>query len=48
MELRHLAVDRIDLLQLHRIDATVPFEDQIGELKSLQDKGKIRHIGLSD
>jgi pyridoxine 4-dehydrogenase len=48
MELRHLAVDRIDLLQLHRIDATVPFEDQIGELKALQDEGKIRHIGLSE
>jgi len=48
MELRHLAVDRIDLLQLHRIDTTVPFEDQIGELKALRDEGKIRHIGLSE
>ncbi|MEJ3405394.1 aldo/keto reductase [Rathayibacter sp. YIM 133350] len=48
MELRHLAVERIDLLQLHRIDSTVPFEDQIGELKALQDEGKIRHIGLSE
>lgn len=48
MELRHLAVDRIDLLQLHRIDSTVPFQDQIGELKALQDEGKIRHIGLSE
>jgi pyridoxine 4-dehydrogenase len=47
-ELRHLAVDRIDLLQLHRIDTTVPFEDQIGELKALRDEGKIRHIGLSE
>jgi pyridoxine 4-dehydrogenase len=47
-ELRHLAVDRIDLLQLHRIDTTVAFEDQIGELKALQDEGKIRHIGLSE
>jgi pyridoxine 4-dehydrogenase len=45
---RHLAVDCIDLLQLHRIDTTVPFEDQIGELKALQDEGKIRHIGLSE
>lgn len=48
MELRLLDVDRIDLLQLHRIDETVPFEDQIGELKTLQDEGKIRHIGLSE
>ena len=45
--LRRLAVDRIDLLQLHRIDPTVPFEDQIGELRKLQDEGKIRHLGLS-
>jgi len=45
--LRRLAVDRIDLLQLHRIDPTVPLEDQIGELRKLQDEGKIRHIGLS-
>ncbi|RZI53536.1 MAG: oxidoreductase [Pseudonocardia sp.] len=48
MELRLLDVDRIDLLQLHRIDETVPFEDQIGELKTLQGEGKIRHIGLSE
>lgn len=48
MELRHLNMERIDLLQLHRIDAGVPFEDQIGELKALQDEGKIRHIGLSE
>ncbi|CAH0216203.1 aldo/keto reductase [Plantibacter cousiniae (nom. nud.)] len=45
--LRRLAIERIDLLQLHRIDPTVPFEDQIGELRKLQDEGKIRHIGLS-
>jgi aryl-alcohol dehydrogenase-like predicted oxidoreductase len=48
MELRHLSVERIDLLQLHRIDPNVPLEDQIGELKALQDEGKIRHIGLSE
>jgi pyridoxine 4-dehydrogenase len=48
MSLRILGVERIDLQQLHRIDATVPLEDQIGELKALQDEGKIRHIGLSE
>ncbi|MCU1423888.1 MAG: oxidoreductase [Microbacteriaceae bacterium] len=48
MSLRILGVDRIDLQQLHRIDPTVPLEDQIGELKLLQDEGKIRHIGLSE
>ena len=48
LNLRHLGVDQIGLLQLHRIDRTVPLADQIGELKALQDEGKIRHIGLSE
>lgn len=48
MSLRRLRLERIDLLQLHRVDPTVPFEDQIGELKLLRDEGKIRHIGLSE
>ncbi|WP_291057286.1 aldo/keto reductase [Herbiconiux sp.] len=48
LNLRHLGIDRIDLLQLHRIDKKVPLEDQIGELKTLQDEGKVRHIGLSE
>jgi pyridoxine 4-dehydrogenase len=48
LSLRHLGLERIDLYQLHRIDPDVPLEDQIGELKALQDEGKIRHIGLSE
>lgn len=48
MSLRILGIERIDLQQLHRIDPKVPLEDQIGELKDLQDEGKIRHIGLSE
>src|SRR4051794_40815994 len=48
MSLRHLGLERIDLHQLHRIDAKVPLADQVGELKLLQDEGKIRHIGLSE
>ncbi|WP_052849285.1 aldo/keto reductase [Streptomyces avicenniae] len=47
LNLRHLGVERIDLLQLHRIDAEVPLADQIGELGALRDEGKVRHIGLS-
>ncbi|WP_125765315.1 aldo/keto reductase [Levilactobacillus mulengensis] len=42
-----LGLDHLDLLQLHRIDPNVPLADQIGELKALQDEGKIKHIGLS-
>jgi aryl-alcohol dehydrogenase-like predicted oxidoreductase len=48
MSLRRLKRDCIDLYQLHRIDAKVPVEESIGELKKLQDEGKIRHIGLSE
>jgi len=48
MSLRRLKLDTIDLFQLHRIDPKVPLEEQVGELKKLQDEGKIRHIGLSE
>ena len=48
MSLRNLGVERIELFQLHRIDPQVPLDDQIGALKTLQDEGKIGHIGLSE
>src|SRR4029453_13025235 len=48
LSLRRLGVERIDLFQLHRIDPAVPAEDQVGELRSLQEGGKSRHIGLSE
>jgi aryl-alcohol dehydrogenase-like predicted oxidoreductase len=48
LSLRNLGVEQIGLFQLHRIDPQVPLEDQVGELKALQDEGKIRHIGLSE
>jgi aryl-alcohol dehydrogenase-like predicted oxidoreductase len=47
MSLRRLGLDTIDLFQLHRIDAKVPLEEQVGELAKLQEEGKIRHIGIS-
>ena len=46
--LRRLRVDRIDLYQLHRIDAKVPEDDQFGFLQQAQRAGKIRHVGLSE
>jgi aryl-alcohol dehydrogenase-like predicted oxidoreductase len=46
--LRRLRLERIDLLQLHRIDPKVPLEDQLGALARLQQEGKVRHIGLSE
>ncbi|GAA4379020.1 aldo/keto reductase [Nocardioides caricicola] len=48
MSLRRLGLERIDLFQLHRIDANYPLEDQVGLLLELQQEGKIRHIGLSE
>jgi pyridoxine 4-dehydrogenase len=48
MSLRRLGVDRLDLLQLHRIDPQVPLADQLGGLDALRGEGKIRHIGLSE
>jgi len=47
MSLRRVAVERIDLYYLHRIDPLVPLADQLGVLADAQQAGKIRHIGLS-
>ncbi|MGW2103014.1 aldo/keto reductase [Streptomyces olivaceoviridis] len=46
--LRRLGLERIPLFQLHRVDPSVPFEDQIGTLRELRDEGKIAHVGLSE
>ena len=48
LSLRNLKVDRIDLIQLHRIDPQVPLADQLGAFKALQDQGKVRHVGVSE
>ncbi|WP_057895460.1 aldo/keto reductase [Liquorilactobacillus oeni] len=47
LNLFSLGLDHIDLLQLHRIDPTVPLEEQLGVLRDMQKEGKIKHIGLS-
>jgi aryl-alcohol dehydrogenase-like predicted oxidoreductase len=46
--LRRLGVERIDLFQLHRIDPTVPPDDQFGTLNELRDEGKVAEVGLSE
>ena len=48
LSLRRLKLERIDLIQLHRIDAEVPLADQLGAFRELQDEGKVRHIGVSE
>ncbi|MFH9199885.1 aldo/keto reductase [Streptomyces anulatus] len=46
--LRRLRVDRIELLQLHRIDPETPLADQLGTLRDLRETGKVGRIGLSE
>jgi aryl-alcohol dehydrogenase-like predicted oxidoreductase len=46
--LQTLAVDRIDLYQLHGIDPNVPIDEQFGALADFQREGLIRHVGLSN
>ena len=48
LSLRRLQLERIDLIQLHRIDAEVPLADQLGAFRELQDEGKVRHVGVSE
>ena len=43
---RALAVDTIDLYQLHAVDPRTPLETSIRALARLQEEGKIRDIGL--
>lgn len=46
--LRDLDVERIDLYQLHAVDANVPIEDSMGELARLSEEGKIAAVGVSN
>jgi pyridoxine 4-dehydrogenase len=48
MSLRRLRLERIDLWQLHRLDARVPRDEQFGFMKEMVDAGKVRCVGLSE
>ncbi len=48
LSLRRLGQESLDLFQLHRIDATVPADEQFGLLKALLDEGKVQAVGLSE
>lgn len=43
-----LGLDTIDLYYLHRFDSDVPLEESFEALATLQGKGHIRHIGVSN
>lgn len=46
--LQRLKLERIELYQLHRPDPKIPFAESVGMLATLQQEGKIRHVGLSN
>lgn len=46
--LERLAVDKIDLYQIHWPDHDVPFEESVDVLEDFRSKGLIRYIGLSN
>jgi pyridoxine 4-dehydrogenase len=45
--LSRLRTDAITLYYLHRVDPQVPLEESLGAIKEYRDRGKIRHVGLS-
>jgi pyridoxine 4-dehydrogenase len=45
---RRLRTDAIELYYLHRVDPETPLEDSLAVIKEYRDKGKIRHVGLSE
>ncbi len=46
--LKALAVEQIDLYQLHAPDPKVPFAESVGALARLREEGKIHYVGLSN
>jgi len=46
--LDRLGVDAVDLYQFHRPDPDTPFEESVGRLAELKDRGLIRNVGLSN
>ena len=48
MSLRRLKLERLDLWQLHRIDPTVPRDEQFDAIAGFIADGLVRHAGLSE
>jgi len=46
--LRRLTTDTIDLYYLHRVDSKVPLERSVEAIVEARERGKLRHIGLSE
>lgn len=48
LSLRRLKLERLDLWQLHRIDAKVPRDEQFDAIAGFIKSGLVRHAGLSE
>jgi aryl-alcohol dehydrogenase-like predicted oxidoreductase len=46
--LRRLRTDSIALYYLHRVDPETPLEESLAAIKHYRDRGKIRHVGISE
>lgn len=46
--LKRLRTDYVDLYYQHRVDPKIPIEEVVGTLGELVEKGKVRHVGLSE
>jgi pyridoxine 4-dehydrogenase len=46
--LRRLRIDSIALYYLHRVDPETPLEESLAAIKQDRDRGKIRHVGVSN
>jgi pyridoxine 4-dehydrogenase len=45
---RRLRTDSIALYYLHRVDPETPLEESLAAIKEYRDRGKIRHVGISE
>ena len=45
---RRLRTDSLSLYYLHRVDPDTPIEESLAAIKDYRDRGKIRHVGISE
>jgi pyridoxine 4-dehydrogenase len=46
--LSRLRTDAIELYYLHRVDPETPLEESVGTIADYRNRGRIRHVGLSE
>jgi pyridoxine 4-dehydrogenase len=46
--LQRLRTDTIPLYYLHRVDPDIPLETSLGAIREYQERGAIRHVGISN